>query len=601
MPFHKIRYLIAIILLCAVATLNAQNAQMLTNDAVLRISTYDVLKDQSYNFDQVLKDTSLRFEEVNSLQISSASDYWIKIVIDNPYPNDENYQLSLSFPLNYTLYFYDSSKHNWTPRRAGLAIADKQRQRGAIPCVLEGDTRNTFYLKISTGDIRSYGYAIKPAIILEKKISFDSSENFLWYSWLIGVLVLITFVGYNVYIYVQLKDHIYCCYLAIQVGAVIFITAFKHFFNLFSPFTTYNIRVQPDGSVYAYDLNAFLLHIGAAIIIGGMLQLTRVYLRTKVLLPVCDRLLQYLFYGYLGLVLIPAVITITGIYYLDNYTLLFDNIAILLIALTVITTCMIAYKHRIRAAKYFLLANTLPLFLVVGIAAYFIIHSAPTYLDNHTLLPEMAIFSQIFTFAVALVARIRVVNEELKVKEQEMTRLEKDIAETSYRCALIEKENEFIILTIQQEKDKNDQLRQKLEANQRELVSNSLYIHQKNKLLEDLKEQLHDIDHLYPHVKHPGLKHISSSLKDGQYLDAEWDKFKLHFEQVHPDFFEKLQAGHPSLTKNELRLYAYFHIHLSTKEIAALLNIEPASVRQAKARLTKKMRSPSNATPDTQA
>ena len=54
-------------------------------------------------------------------------------------------------------------------------------------------------------------------------------------------------------------------------------------------------------------------------------------------------------------------------------------------------------------------------------------------------------------------------------------------------------------------------------------------------------------------------------------------------------FFKDLQANHPNLTKNEVRLYTYFHINISTKEIAALLNIAPASVRQAKSRLYKKM------------
>ena len=39
----------------------------------------------------------------------------------------------------------------------------------------------------------------------------------------------------------------------------------------------------------------------------------------------------------------------------------------------------------------------------------------------------------------------------------------------------------------------------------------------------------------------------------------------------------------------QVRLHAYFHINLSTKEIATLLNIDPASVRRAKTRLLKKM------------
>lgn len=48
-------------------------------------------------------------------------------------------------------------------------------------------------------------------------------------------------------------------------------------------------------------------------------------------------------------------------------------------------------------------------------------------------------------------------------------------------------------------------------------------------------------------------------------------------------------AKHPSLTKNEIRLFTYFHIDLSTKEIAALLNVDPGSVPPAKSRLAKKV------------
>ncbi|RYD89125.1 MAG: hypothetical protein EOP54_26105 [Sphingobacteriales bacterium] len=177
----------------------------------------------------------------------------------------------------------------------------------------------------------------------------------------------------------------------------------------------------------------------------------------------------------------------------------------------------------------------------------------------------------------------------MKQKAVEAIQLEADITVTEYKRLLIEEENKNIMLTIALEKERNDLLEQRLEANQRELMGNSLYIHQKNRLLADLKEHMQEMDATYPHARPEALKSIQSSLQDGQHLDEEWNKFKLHFEQVHPSFFKDLQAAHPTLTKYELRLYAYFHINLSTKEIAALLNIAPASVRQAKARLNKKM------------
>ena len=83
-----------------------------------------------------------------------------------------------------------------------------------------------------------------------------------------------------------------------------------------------------------------------------------------------------------------------------------------------------------------------------------------------------------------------------------------------------------------------------------------------------------------------------STLQDNLHLDTDWNKFRIHFEQVHPNFFEELQSKYPTLTQNEQRLCAYFHINLSTKEIATLLNIDPASVRRAKTRLVKKMGKP---------
>ncbi|MVT44039.1 hypothetical protein GO495_25825 [Chitinophaga oryziterrae] len=588
MPPLKIKYLLSL-LFCVSISLKAQTVHCLTNNSSLQINSYDVLPDKHYSFDQIRTSTTLRFTANDSLSTLAADYYWIKVIIENPYPNNENYRISLSLKLNYILYSFDNSTKTWRSHNAGLAVPDNQQERGIAPCVLQGGTKDTLYLKINVRDIQAYGYTIKPTITMEKEISFNGRKDILWILWLICMAVLLSFSCYNLFIYFQLKDDIYICYLVVQIGAIIFITSFKHFFNVFLPFGFYNIRLNADGSTYYYDLNAFLLHISSTIIFAGMIQLTRSYLRTKVLLPAWDNLLKYLLYAYIVVELIPAIITITGIYYLDNYTLLYDNIFILIIALVIFSTCIVAYKRKIRAARYFLLANTLPIIFGTCTAVYFIINSAPTYSRNGSFLPEIAIISQIFTFAVVLVARIRVVNEELKAKELEVGKLAADIALTEYKHTLIEQENEFIISAIQQEKDKNELLQQKLELNQRELVGNSLYIHQKNKLLADLKDQIQDIDNLYPNVKHPGLKSIRSSLKDSQYLDLEWDKFKLHFEQVHPDFFKTLRSKHPSLTQNELRLYAYFHIHLSTKEIAALLNIAPASVRQAKARLNKKM------------
>lgn len=515
------------------------------------------------------------------LEISPASD---SLLVGNPYPNNEKYRFSLSQPLNYTLYI------NGKAQKAGPAIPSRQRERGEIYLIFNGNSTTTLYLQLNEEELQHYGYKVHPVIRLEKEISAASRDHLLTISWIITISLLACFAAYNLYIWFQLRDRVNLWYLVVQLGAMIFITSFKHITTQLLPYSCYQLRAMPDGTVYMYNINSFFLHIGCMIIFTGLIQLTRSYLRTRELLPAYDVVLRYLLIGYLIFEAIPAIITISGWFYLDNYTLVYDDFFICLLSLGILITSIVAYKKRIRAARAFMLANTLPIVFATGLAVFFIIHSTPNYSNNNSLLPEIAIISQLITFTIVLVSRIKTIHEELDAKGYEIARLEADIAQSRHHHWLIEKENEQISLEIQAEKDRNEQLQHKLDTNNRELVSNSLYIHQKNKLLDDLKKQLHDIDELYPHVKHPGIKTIKTSLREHKFLDAEWDKFRLHFEQVHPGFFEKLKSKHANLTNNELRLYAYFHINLSTKEIAALLNIEAASVRQAKARLNKKLK-----------
>jgi DNA-binding CsgD family transcriptional regulator len=203
-----------------------------------------------------------------------------------------------------------------------------------------------------------------------------------------------------------------------------------------------------------------------------------------------------------------------------------------------------------------------------------------------TLLPDLVIILQSFGFSLALVARTRSIQQSLLNKEMEARSLEADLKALDFRRQLLEKENQQIATEIQLQKNRNDDLQEKLAINQRELASSTLYIAQKNELLSTLKSQIRDWKKQYPGK---GLQDIESALQNNMHLDADWNKFRIHFEQVHPNFFEELQARHPTLTKNEQRLCAYFHINLSTKEIATLLNIDPASVRRAKTRLLKKM------------
>lgn len=67
------------------------------------------------------------------------------------------------------------------------------------------------------------------------------------------------------------------------------------------------------------------------------------------------------------------------------------------------------------------------------------------------------------------------------------------------------------------------------------------------------------------------------------------EDFRVHFDEVHPDFLRHLSQRHPQLTNNDLRLCAYLHLGMSTKEIAALTYREVRSVESSRNRLRKKL------------
>ena len=135
------------------------------------------------------------------------------------------------------------------------------------------------------------------------------------------------------------------------------------------------------------------------------------------------------------------------------------------------------------------------------------------------------------------------------------------------------------LLTQQQQQ----QLQQEVDYKHRELTTATLNLERKNELLLALRKELEQVPETSQQLK-PAFRLINQNLQ----LDEDIDQFRLHFEGVHPRFFQQLNAL-AALSTTELRYCAYLRMGLSTKEIANLLNIEPHSVRVGKHRLKQKL------------
>lgn len=117
----------------------------------------------------------------------------------------------------------------------------------------------------------------------------------------------------------------------------------------------------------------------------------------------------------------------------------------------------------------------------------------------------------------------------------------------------------------------------------RELSNNAIQLINKNKLMLEIKKVL-----AYE-KSNPNIREVLKLIQNNTNFDSQWNKFKLHFEEIHPNFFQKLKYDFPQLSDHELRICAYIKMSLGTKEISTLLNISPKGVETARYRLKKKL------------
>lgn len=574
------------LLFLSAATL-AQPVHTLYSDAPQKVDSFLVLADRGYSFNEVLSNKSLPFIYQDSLKPGEAGVYWIRFTVVNPSQYAKKYEVFFKPAINNTLYCYDEDQRVWNQINGGYAVRGSSRRHGIMPCMLQGNTKSTLYIR---ADIRALGnppYKIRCSVRLEPADNARKQEAFLLLVWLGTILVIVVFFIYNAVTYFSFKDKTYFYYLVVQAGGAIYITANMFFFNVLFPWRILSLKITASHIIYFYDLNGFLQHIGIITVIFGFTQLARAYLNTKSTLPVQDKILKYGLYTFILLDFLTSFFTISGLVFTDHYTSFYSNIGIMLMIGCIFYTALAGRLRKLRAAQYFFIANIIPLGCMLALAIYFAVFRVRGRVSS--ILPNLAIISQALSFAFAIVGRVRLIREELDSKHAEALILKDEIEQLLHRQLIVAGENEHIRGEFIHERSRNEVLQASLEANERELASITLYMHQRNELLMQLKTQIQNLNKLLPQGNRKAIKDIESNIKNNLHLGDDWEKFKIHFEQVHPRFFEDLKRNYPALTRHETRLCAYFHINLSTKEIAALLNIDPASVRRAKTRLTKKM------------
>ncbi|WP_299766371.1 two-component regulator propeller domain-containing protein [uncultured Dokdonia sp.] len=129
----------------------------------------------------------------------------------------------------------------------------------------------------------------------------------------------------------------------------------------------------------------------------------------------------------------------------------------------------------------------------------------------------------------------------------------------------------------------NANLKQDIDARNRELAVSTMNMVNKNKTLNAIKNALLKAERV------EDINKIISLVDKTIENEEDWNFFEEAFNHADKDFFRKVKEKHASLTANDLKLCVYLRLNMSSKEIAPLLNISSRSVEIKRYRLRKKL------------
>jgi PAS domain S-box-containing protein len=143
-------------------------------------------------------------------------------------------------------------------------------------------------------------------------------------------------------------------------------------------------------------------------------------------------------------------------------------------------------------------------------------------------------------------------------------------------------------------KELEDRTRQRLQTQlsfkDRELVSFLLQLSQKNELISKVANQLKTLKSGATEKNMKQLLQLLELIEVNVATPLDWSMVESQLEKIHPGFFNRLQAKHPTISVKDKKLCSYLRLGLTSKEISGLQNITTKSVEISRIRLKKKLK-----------
>lgn len=185
----------------------------------------------------------------------------------------------------------------------------------------------------------------------------------------------------------------------------------------------------------------------------------------------------------------------------------------------------------------------------------------------------ISILGFIIAYVISKNRKINIINleQQNRLKENEIKIQQEQLAQH-----VINEENQNYL-------KKQQELTIKLKEN--ELSGLALQIN----FIEDFLSEINEVINSNTNPTETKIVKISNMIHKKQKDFNYPELFNTKFNQLHPDFLTNIQQKFPSLTKYELKLCAYIKMHLSNKQIAVIMNVNPDSINKSRYRLRKKL------------
>lgn len=127
-----------------------------------------------------------------------------------------------------------------------------------------------------------------------------------------------------------------------------------------------------------------------------------------------------------------------------------------------------------------------------------------------------------------------------------------------------------------------------LEFRNKELATHVMYLIRKNEFISSITNRLLELKEQISLKNKGGIHEIVREMKSNV-DNTVWGEFEVRFQQVHNDFYTKLNELHPDLTPNEKKICAFLRLNMTTKDISSITFQTAKSIQVARVRLRKKM------------